>query len=207
MTSEFKRSNDIADSGGKPRESFVCSLFLLSILQWQLPAHQLTETKPRGLFSMYYKFWSKTQNTFVTFPSLYSPWSLHHSIPRLLISLHSFSHLSPLGLISTVFGEEMAQDVCAAAGYVNQRTLLPQTEARRDGQYQCDGLNDQSPLTQVPTDYKATQNGLNLQELMIGYKELQISFHFPELRSSYSSLNQFFLAYEQVLMDRFKNSQ
>lgn len=57
---------------------------------------------------------------------------------------------------------------------MNQRTLLPQTEARRDGQHQCDGLYDQSPLSQVPTDNKATQNGLNLQELTIGYKGLKI---------------------------------
>lgn len=93
----------------------------------------------------------------------------------------------------------MAKDVCAAAGYVNQRTLLPQTEARRDGQHQCDGLYDQSPLSQVPTDYKATQDGLNLQELPICYKGLKIiSKTWP--------YKQFFLTYEQVLKDRFKNS-
>lgn len=53
---------------------------------------------------------------------------------------------------------------------MNQRTLLPQTEAGRDGQHQRDGLYDQSPLSQVPTDYEATQDGFNLQELGIGYK-------------------------------------
>lgn len=105
----------------------------------------------------------------VAFPSVYptlpSRLSLHHSIPPLLISRLSSPHLASLGLVSTVFGEEMAQDVRAAAGHMNQWTLLPQTEAGRDGQHQRDGLYDQSPLAKVPSDDKAAQDGLNLQEL------------------------------------------
>lgn len=58
----------------------------------------------------------------------------------------------------------MAEDVCAAAGDMDQRALFTQTEARGDGQHQRDGLYDQSPLSQVPSNYKTTQDGLYLQE-------------------------------------------
>lgn len=43
------------------------------------------------------------------------------------------SHLSPFRLVFAVFGEQMAEDVCAAAGHVHQRTLLAEAEPRGDG--------------------------------------------------------------------------
>jgi len=76
--------------------------------------HQITETKPRGLYQCITlqvlvqdtKYFSVTFLS--VYPTLPSPLSLHHPIPPLLISLPSSPHLSSLGLISTVFGEEMA---------------------------------------------------------------------------------------------------
>lgn len=58
----------------------------------------------------------------------------------------------------------MAEDICAAAGNMDQRALFSQTEAGGDSQHQCDGLYDQSPLSQVPSNYETTQDGLDLQE-------------------------------------------
>lgn len=74
------------------------------------------------------------------------------------------SHLSPLGLILAVLGEQVTQDVGAAAGHVDQRALLPQAEPRGHGQDQGDGLDDQGPLPQVAPDDEPTEDGLNLRE-------------------------------------------
>ena len=73
-------------------------------------------------------------------------------------------YLSLLGLIEAVLGEEVAQDVGAAAGHVHQRALLAQAEPRGHGQHQRDGLDHQRPLAQVPTDDEAAQDGLDLGE-------------------------------------------
>ncbi len=74
------------------------------------------------------------------------------------------SNLSFLGLVFAVFGEEVGKDVAAATGHVDQRTFLPQTEARRHGQNQSDGLYHQRPFTQIPTDDKTAQDGFDLQD-------------------------------------------
>lgn len=42
----------------------------------------------------------------------------------------SAAYLSPLALVLAVLGEEAAEEVSAAAGHVDQRALLPQTETR-----------------------------------------------------------------------------
>lgn len=72
------------------------------------------------------------------------------------------SHLSFLGLVLAVLGEEVGEDVPTAAGHVDQGTLLPQAEARRHSQHQSDGLDHQGPLAQVAPDDKPTQDGLDL---------------------------------------------
>lgn len=56
------------------------------------------------------------------------------------------SHLSFLGLVLAVLGEEVGEDVPAAAGHVDQRALLPQAEAGRHSQHQSDGFDHQGPL-------------------------------------------------------------
>ncbi len=78
--------------------------------------------------------------------------------------LETVSHLSFLGLVFAVFGEEVGKDVPAAAGHVDQRPFLPQTETRRHGQNQRDGLYHQRPLTQIPADDETAQDGFDLQD-------------------------------------------
>ncbi len=78
--------------------------------------------------------------------------------------LQTESHLSFLGLVFAVFGEEVGKDVPAAAGHVDQRPFLPQTEPRRHGQNQRDGLYHQRPLTQIPADDETAQDGFDLQD-------------------------------------------
>lgn len=78
--------------------------------------------------------------------------------------LMSMSHLSFLGLVLAVLGEEVREDVAAAAGHVDQGALLPQAEARRHGQHQSDGLDHQGPLAQVAPDDESTQDGLDLEK-------------------------------------------
>lgn len=58
----------------------------------------------------------------------------------------------------------MTKNISAAASHVHQRAFFPQTEPRRHGQDQRDGLDDQGPLPQVTADDEATQDGLNLRE-------------------------------------------
>lgn len=131
--------------------------------------------------------------------------SILHSILLISTSLHSSSpylfpsssHLSSLCLVLTVFGEEMAEDICTAAGDMDQWALFSQTQARRDSQHQCDGLYDQSPLSQIPSNYETTQDGLDLQEnIEIFSKKLVKTGNFHEIvfGNSFFSLKQTFLA-------------
>lgn len=73
------------------------------------------------------------------------------------------SYLSPLALILAVLGEEAAEEVPAAAGHVDQRSLLPQAEARRHSQDQGDGLDQQGPFPQVAPDDEAAEDRLDLR--------------------------------------------
>lgn len=81
---------------------------------------------------------------------------------RVLQNPSAAAHLSPLALVLAVLGEEAAEEVAAATGHVDQRTLLPQTEARRHGQNQGHGLYQQGPFPQVAPDDEAAQDGLDL---------------------------------------------
>ena len=45
---------------------------------------------------------------------------------------------------------------------MHQGPLLAQAEARRHGQHQRDGLDQQGPLAQVSPDDEPTQDGLDL---------------------------------------------
>lgn len=47
---------------------------------------------------------------------------------------------------------------------MDQRPLLPQAEARRHGQNQGDGFDQQGPLPQVSPDDEAAQDGLDLRQ-------------------------------------------
>lgn len=62
------------------------------------------------------------------------------------VLLYLLSHLSFLGLVLAVLGEEVGEDVPTAAGHVDQGALLPQAEARRHSQHQSDGFDHQGPL-------------------------------------------------------------
>ena len=73
------------------------------------------------------------------------------------------SHLSLLGLVTPILGEEVGEDVAAAASNVDEGPLLAQTEARRHRQHHAHRLDQQRPLAQVTTDDEATQDGLDLQ--------------------------------------------
>lgn len=73
------------------------------------------------------------------------------------------THLSLLGLITPVLGEEVGEDVAAAAGDVDEGALLAQAEARRHRQHHPHRLDQQRPLAQVAPDDEAAQNGLDLQ--------------------------------------------
>lgn len=73
------------------------------------------------------------------------------------------AYLSPLGLVLAVLGEQVTQDVGAAARHVHQRALLPQAEPRGHGQDQGDGLDNQGPLPQVAADDEAAEDGFNLR--------------------------------------------
>lgn len=73
------------------------------------------------------------------------------------------SHLSLLGLVLAVLGEEVREDVAATAGHVHQWPLLPQAEARRHSQHQRDGLDHQGPLAQITPDDKTTKDGFYLE--------------------------------------------
>lgn len=72
------------------------------------------------------------------------------------------AHLSPLGFVLAVLGEEVTQDVGAAAGHVHQGALFPQAEAGGHGQDQGHRLGDQGPLPQVAADDEAAQDGFDL---------------------------------------------
>lgn len=74
------------------------------------------------------------------------------------------ANLSFLGLVFAVFGEEVGKNVATATSHVDQRTFLPETEARRHDQNKSDGLYHQGPLSQVPSDNKSAQDGFNLRE-------------------------------------------
>lgn len=74
-------NNKLYNQPRQSRKSLVCSLFLLPNWHWQLPAHQLTETKPRGLYQcITLQVLIQDTKYFVTFPSVYptlpSPLSL-----------------------------------------------------------------------------------------------------------------------------------
>lgn len=71
-------------------------------------------------------------------------------------------YLSALALVLAVFREQAAEQVPAAAGHVDQGTLLPQAETWRHGQNQRHRLNQQSPLPQVTTDDEAAEDCFNL---------------------------------------------
>lgn len=75
----------------------------------------------------------------------------------------SDAHLSFLGLVLAVLGEEVREDVAAAAGHVDQGPLLPQAEAGRHSQHQGDGLDHQGPLAQIAPDDEPTEDGFNLE--------------------------------------------
>lgn len=74
------------------------------------------------------------------------------------------AYLSALALVLAVLGEEAAEEVSAAAGYMDQRALLPQAETRRHRQHQSDRLDEQRPFPQVATDDEAAQDGFDLQK-------------------------------------------
>lgn len=73
------------------------------------------------------------------------------------------SHLSFLGLVLAVLGEEVREDVAAAAGHVDQRALLSKAEAGRYSQHQSDGLNHQGPLAQITPDNESAKDGFYLE--------------------------------------------
>lgn len=87
------------------------------------------------------------------------------------------SHLSLLGLILTVLGEEVGEDVPAAAGHVDQGTLLPQAQPRRHRQHQGDGLDHQGPLAQVASDDEPTQDGLDLWTEEEEWDQAEVGFN------------------------------
>lgn len=66
------------------------------------------------------------------------------------------THLPALGLVLAVLGEEVAQDVPAAAGDVDQGPLLAQAQPRGHGQHEGDGFDDQRPLAQVASNDETT---------------------------------------------------
>lgn len=74
------------------------------------------------------------------------------------------AYLSPLALVLAVLGEEAAEEVSAAAGHVDQRTLLPQAETRRHRQDQGDRLDQQGPFPQVAPDDEAAEDRLDLHK-------------------------------------------
>lgn len=75
----------------------------------------------------------------------------------------SASHLSLLGLVLAVLGEEVREDVATAAGHVDQRPLLPQAKAGRHSQHQRDGLDHQGPLAQITPDDEPAKDGFDLE--------------------------------------------
>lgn len=72
------------------------------------------------------------------------------------------AHLSPLGFVLAVLGEEVTQDVGAAARHVHQGALLAQAEAGGHSQNQRHRLGDQGPLAQVAADDEAAEDGFDL---------------------------------------------
>lgn len=77
------------------------------------------------------------------------------------------THLSLLGLVTPVLGEEVGEDVAAAAGDVDEGAFLAQAEASRHRQHHPHRLDQQRPLAQVAPDDEATQNGLDLQVVYV----------------------------------------
>ena len=74
------------------------------------------------------------------------------------------SHLSLLGLVAPVLGEEVGEDVAAAAGDVHEGAFLAQAQPRRHRQHHAHRLDQQRPLAQVAPDDEAAQDGLDLLE-------------------------------------------
>lgn len=72
------------------------------------------------------------------------------------------AYFPALGFVLPVLGEEVAKDIAAAAGDVNQGAFLAQAQARRDSQHQGDRLDEQRPLAQVASDDEAAENGFDL---------------------------------------------
>lgn len=75
----------------------------------------------------------------------------------------SVSHLSLLGLVLAVLGEEVREDVAAAAGHMDQRPLFPQAEAGRHSQHQRNGLDHKGPLAQITPDDEPAKDGFYLE--------------------------------------------
>ncbi len=77
----------------QPRKSLVCSPFLLPNWHWQLPAHQLTETKPRGFYQCItlQVLIQDTKYCYFSISLSHTPLSLisHHSSPYLPPQFHS----------------------------------------------------------------------------------------------------------------------
>lgn len=65
--------------------------------------------------------------------------------------------------VATVLGEEVGQNVPDTARDVHHRALLAQAQARRHGQHDADGFDDERPLAQIAADDKARQDRLDLR--------------------------------------------
>jgi len=70
--------------------------------------------------------------------------------------------LSLLCLILVILGKQMRQNVATAAGDMNERTFLAETETSRDWQHHTNRLHYQSPLAKIATNDEATQYCLYL---------------------------------------------
>lgn len=57
----------------------------------------------------------------------------------------------------------MAQDVPTAASHMYQRALFAQAQARWHCQHQCNGFDNEGPLTQIAPNNETTQDSFYLQ--------------------------------------------
>lgn len=99
------------------------------------------------------------------------------------------AYLAALPFVLAVLGKQAAEEVSAATGHVDQRALLPQTEARRHRQDQGHRLNQQGPFPEVTADDEAAQDGLDLWKTVLLGLPLQPDRRSPHRFSPPGFLN------------------
>ena len=68
-----------------------------------------------------------------------------------------------LGLVLSVLGKEIGEDVATAAGDMDEGSFLAEYEASTSGEHHADGLDEQRPFAKVTSDDESAENGLDLE--------------------------------------------